>query len=271
MEVRILPPQPGFASFARRTSSPAIGWRRRTVQAKSGEVWSSVSELERLRERLGLADIPLEELERPFRHSSYVNEQPPGLESNERLEFLGDAVIELAVAEYLFQNYPDRTEGELTKIKSVVVSGSVLAEKARELRLDQCLLLGRGEEESGGRSNAKLLGDALEALIGLIFAHYGYERAASVVRELLKPEIERVAAGRHRRDYKTLLQEWAQEQHQKPVYTLIASEGADHCKEFTVRVEVNGFSALGKGRSKKAAEQDAARKLYAQVLGDPCP
>jgi ribonuclease-3 len=146
-----------------------------------------------------------------------------------------------------------------------------LAEKARELRLDQCLLLGRGEEESGGRSNSKLLGDALEALMGLIFAHYGYERAASVVRELLKPEIERVAAGRHRRDYKTLLQEWAQEQHQKPVYTLIASEGADHCKEFTVRVEVNGFSALGKGRSKKAAEQDAARKLYAQVLGEPCP
>jgi ribonuclease-3 len=263
------PPAPARLRELRSTYIFASHW---LAKANSpGEVWSSVSELERLRERLGLADIPLEELERPFRHSSYVNEQPPGLESNERLEFLGDAVIELAVAEYLFQNYPDRTEGELTKIKSVVVSGSVLAEKARELRLDQCLLLGRGEEESGGRSNAKLLGDALEALMGLIFAHYGYERAASVVRELLKPEIERVAAGRHRRDYKTLLQEWAQEQHQKPVYTLIASEGADHCKEFTVRVEVNGFSALGKGRSKKAAEQDAARKLYAQVLGEPCP
>jgi ribonuclease-3 len=182
-----------------------------------------VTEIERLQTRLGLEDISLEELERPFRHSSYVNEQPPGLESNERLEFLGDAVIELAVAEYLFQNYPDRTEGELTKIKSVVVSGSVLAEKARELRLDQCLLLlGHGEEESGGRSNAKLLGDAFEALMGLVFAHYGYERTARLILKLLQPEIERVAAGRHRRDYKTLLQEWAQEQHQKPVYTLVS-------------------------------------------------
>lgn len=230
-----------------------------------------MTELERLRERLRLSELPLEELERPFRHSSYVNEQPAGLESNERLEFLGDAVIELAVAEYLFKNYPDRTEGELTKIKSVVVSGSVLAERARELRLDQCLLLGRGEEESGGRSNSKLLGDAFEALMGLVFAHYGYEHTAQLVLKLLHPEIERVAAGRHRRDYKTLLQEWAQEQHQKPVYTLVASEGEDHCKEFTVQVEVNGLSALGKGRSKKSAEQDAARRLYAQILGEPCP
>lgn len=230
-----------------------------------------MNELERLRERLGLEELTLEELERPFRHSSYVNEQPPGLESNERLEFLGDAVIELAVAEHLFKNYPERTEGELTKIKSVVVSGSVLAEKARELRLDQCLLLGHGEEESGGRSNSKLLGDAFEALMGLIFALYGYERAAQVILKLLHPEIERVAEGRHRRDYKTLLQEWAQEQHQKPVYTLVSSEGEDHCKEFTVRVEVNGLSAVGRGRSKKAAEQDAARRLYAQILGEPCP
>lgn len=212
-----------------------------------------------------MSEIALEELERPFRHSSYVNEHPPGLESNERLEFLGDAVIELAVAEYLFQNYPDRTEGELTKIKSVVVSGSVLAEKARELGLEKCLLLGRGEEESGGRSNAKLLGDAFEALMGLVFAHYGYARASALVRELLRSEIERVAAGRHRQDYKTLLQEWAQEQHQKPIYTLVSSEGEDHCKEFTVVVEVNGFSAVGRGRSKKAAEQDAARRLYCQI------
>lgn len=230
-----------------------------------------MTELERLRERLELSELPLEELERPFRHSSYVNEQRPGLESNERLEFLGDAVIELAVAEYLFTHYPDRTEGELTKIKSVVVSGSVLAEKARELRLDQCLLLGRGEEESGGRSNAKLLGNALEALIGLIFAYYGYQRAATLVVQLLQPEIVRVAQGRHRQDYKTLLQEWAQEQHQKPVYTLVGSEGEEHRKEFTVRVEVNGLWALGRGRSKKAAEQDAARRLYAQITGEPCP
>jgi ribonuclease-3 len=224
-----------------------------------------VNEIERLRERLGLKEIALEELEHPFRHSSYVNERPDALESNERLEFLGDAVIELAVAEYLFNNYPDLTEGELTKIKSVVVSGSVLAEKAHELRFDRCLLLGHGEEESGGRSRSSLLGDAFEALLGLIFARCGYEYTAALVLKLLQPEIERVAVGRHRRDYKTLLQERAQEQRQKPVYILVGSEGEDHCKEFTVRAEVNDLSALGKGRSKKAAEQDAARQLYAQL------
>jgi len=246
-------------------ASPVASYRT------SARLHSNVTEIEQLRERLGVHELPLEELQRPFCHSSYVNEQPPGLESNERLEFLGDAVIELAVAAYLFKSYPHRTEGELTKIKSVVVSGSVLAEKARELGLDRCLLIGRGEEESGGRSNSKLLGDAFEALMGLVFAHYGYERAAQLVVKLLQPEIERVAEGRHRRDYKTLLQEWAQEQHQKPVYTLVSSEGEDHCKEFTVRVEVQGLAALGKGRSKKAAEQDAARRLYAQIVGEPCP
>lgn len=224
-----------------------------------------MNEIERLRERLGLEEIALDEFERPFRHSSYVNEQPPGLESNERLEFLGDAVIELAVAEYLFNHYKDLTEGELTKIKSVVVSGSVLAEKARELGLDKCLLLGRGEEESGGRSRSSLLGDAFEALMGLIFAQCGYKQAAVLVLKLLQLDIERVAAGRHRHDYKTLLQEWAQEHREKPVYVLVGSEGEDHCKEFTVRVEVSGLVALGRGRSKKEAEQTAARQLYAQL------
>ncbi len=234
-----------------------------------------MNEIEHLRERLGLEEIALDEFERPFRHSSYVNEHSPGLESNERLEFLGDAVIELAVAEYLFNRYTDLTEGELTKIKSVVVSGSVLADKARELGLDKCLLLGRGEEESGGRRRPSLLGDAFEALMGLIFAQCGYKQAAVLVLKLLQPDIERVAAGRHRRDYKTLLQEWAQEHRQKPVYLLVSSEGQDHCKEFTVRVEVNGLVALGRGRSKKEAEQTAARQLYAQleasVKREACP
>ncbi|MCS6936993.1 MAG: ribonuclease III [Candidatus Bipolaricaulota bacterium] len=221
--------------------------------------------LERLQEALGLWEIPLEELARPFYHSSYVNESPDPIESNERLEFLGDAVIELAVAEYLFATYPRLSEGQLTRIKSAVVSGKVLAEKARELGLDGCLYLGRGEEPSG-RSNENLLGDAFEALMGLVFERLGYRRASQLVLELLQDEIVRVATGEHRRDYKTLLQEWAQARNQKPVYILVGAEGPDHCKEFTVRVEVNGLSALGRGSSKKAAEQDAARHLYEQLV-----
>lgn len=224
-----------------------------------------MSELERLRADLGLGEIPCEDFSRPFRHSSYVNESPQPIESNERLEFLGDAVVELAVAEYLFANYPGLPEGELTKIKSVVVSGPVLAEQALELGLDHCLLLGHGEEESGGRQRRSLLGDAFEALIGLIFERLGYRRASLLVVELLQDEIVRVAVGEHRRDYKTLLQEWAQARAQKPIYILVGTEGADHCKEFTVRVEVNGLMALGRGRSKKEAEQIAAQQLYGRV------
>lgn len=223
-----------------------------------------MNELERLREALGLWQLSLEDLARPFYHSSYVNESAAPVESNERLEFLGDAVIELAVAEYLFVNYPRLTEGQLTRIKSVVVSGRVLAEKARELHLDRCLLLGRGEE-ANGRTNANLLGDVFEALMGLVFECLGYHRASQVIIERLQDEIVRVATGEHRRDYKTLLQEWAQARNQKPVYILVGTEGPDHCKEFTVRVEVNGLLALGHGSSKKAAEQDAARHLYERL------
>lgn len=221
-----------------------------------------LNELEKLRERLALSEISLDDLERPFRHSSYVNELATDVESNERLEFLGDAVVELAVAEYLFAHYPQLSEGALTKIKSVVVSGPVLAERARELGLERSLLLGHGEEESGGRQRPSLLGDAFEALMGLVFECLGYARAATLVIEVLQEEIVRVAAGEHRRDYKTLLQEWAQARGQKPIYILVSTEGADHCKEFSVKVEVNGLSALGKGWSKKEAEQVAARRLY---------
>ncbi len=226
----------------------------------------NVNKLEQLRAELGLLEIPLADLARPFCHSSYVNESPQPIESNERLEFLGDAVVALAVTEYLFAHYPDLPEGELTKIKSVVVSGPVLAARARALGLDHCLLLGHGEEESGGRQRRSLLGDAFEALIGLVFERLGYRRASLLVIELLRDEIVRVAAGEHRRyDYKTLLQEWAQARGQKPVYILVGTEGADHCKEFTVRVEVNGLMALGRGRSKKEAEQIAAQQLYGRV------
>jgi ribonuclease-3 len=219
-----------------------------------------------LRDRLGL-DLSLEILEQPFRHSSFVNESAQKLESNERLEFLGDAVVELVVGTYLYENYPQLSEGELTKIKSVVVSGPVLAEKAKELNLDRCLLLGRGEEESGGRVRGSILGDAFEALVGIIYSEIGYEKAAQLVLDCLQGEIERVARGQHRRDYKTLLQELAQELGYKPMYTLLEAVGEDHRKEFTVRVVVASQEGMGRGHSKKEAEQAAAKQLYFKLEG----
>lgn len=223
----------------------------------------SEGELEALKRRLKL-ELDTAELRRAFLHSSYVNEQPPELklESNERLEFLGDAVIELAISEYLFKRFPSYTEGELTKIKSVVVSGPVLAEKARELELGRCLFLGVGEEESGGRERSSILADALEALVGLLFLKWGYRRAARFALRILKDEVEKVARHQQTMDYKSLLQEEAQRRGTRPVYSLIKEEGADHQKVFTVKVEVAGLEGIGRGRRVKEAEQAAAKQVY---------
>jgi ribonuclease-3 len=201
-------------------------------------------------------------LRRAFLHSSYVNERPEELESNERLEFLGDAVIELAISEYLFGNFPQYTEGELTKIKSVVVSGPVLAERASGLGLGEALFLGFGEQESGGRSRRSVLADALEALVGLIFLECGYQQAARFAVEQLSAEIEKVEKHQRTMDYKSLLQEEAQRRGVRPVYILVQEEGADHQKVFTVRVKVAGLEGIGRGRRVKEAEQAAAKQAY---------
>lgn len=208
-------------------------------------------------------EVPLREaeLQAAFLHSSYVNESPEaGLTSNERLEFLGDAVVDLAVSEYLFDNVP-HAEGRLTRIKAVVVSGPTLAARARELDLQHYLYLGRGEEASGGRSRESILSDTFEALVGVVFTHCGYDEAARFVLDQLEGDIEKALRGEHRRDYKTLLQERAQRQGLRPIYSLVASEGADHQKHFTVRVELGRESAEGEGRRVKDAEQAAAKRL----------
>lgn len=217
-----------------------------------------------LEEELGIAACRLRQA---FLHSSYVNERSEGLESNERLELLGDAVIELAISEHLFHLFPRHTEGELTKIKSVVVSGPLLAERARALGLGEALFLGVGEEESGGRTRRSILADAFEALVGLIFLESGYERAAQFVVEQLRDEVEKVERHQRSWDYKSLLQEEAQRRGVRPVYTLLQEEGADHQKVFTVRVEVAGLEGLGRGRRVKEAEQAAAKQVYFKLEG----
>jgi len=220
-------------------------------------------DLSELIEQLDL-DISQETLERAFFHSSYVNEIPEELESNERLEFLGDAVIELAVSEYLFLKFTE-SEGELTKIKSVVVSGPVLAEKAERLKLNDYLFLGRGEEDAGGRLRRSILSDLFESFVGILFLECGYDKACRFVLDQLEDEIQKAATGKVTRDYKTLLQEIAQSKGHRPIYTLVESRGADHQKEFTVQVELNGVIAIGTGTRVKDAEQAAAKELFAQI------
>jgi ribonuclease-3 len=218
------------------------------------------TDLAELIQRLNL-DISEPALERAFYHSSFVNEAADPLESNERLEFLGDAVVELAVSEYLYSNFP-YSEGELTKIKSVVVSEPILAARTKVLNLNDYLFLGKGEEEAGGRTRRSILSDLFEAFVGAIFLECGYTTAAQFVLSQLKDEMAIVIEGKNFRDYKTLLQEVAQSQGLRPIYTLLNARGADHQKEFTVQVELNGEVCTGTGHRVKDAEQAAAKGLF---------
>lgn len=209
---------------------------------------------------LGELGLPLGALRVALVHSSRASEE--GLESNERLEFLGDAVLGLTVADILYRSFPDRDEGELSRIRGVAVSRPVLAELAQRLSLGDHLLLGKGEEESGGRNRPSILAAALEAVFGVVFLELGYAEALALTKRLLGPQIQRLAEERSR-DYKTLLQELGQQRFgTPPSYETVKSEGPAHEPVFTVAAELGGVKVLGRGRSKKEAEGAAAKRLY---------
>ena len=219
--------------------------------------------IEELAKKLRLKIAP-EVLEQAFLHSSYSNEKGDPRGSNERLEFLGDAVIGLAVTSYLYKEYPDDDEGQLTKAKSVVVSRPMLAEKAKEIGLPLYLRLGKGEESNHGRERANNMGNAFEALMGVIFLERGFSYAARFVIRYLKDEIERCMSEQSATgDYKSLLQETAQRLFScRPTYKVSDTSGKAHRAQFTVTVAVAGHRGNGRGRSKKEAEQAAAKQLY---------
>ena len=198
-----------------------------------------------------------------FMHRSVSNESSQKL-NNERLEFLGDAVLGAVTADLLYRNLFDRPEGELARIKSVVVSEDVLSAVALELRIDTLLILGRGEELSGGRFKKALLADALEALIGAIYLDSGYKNAADFVSRFISAEIERVLENRHYQDYKSLLQEFCQRAYKSyPEYRLVDRSGPEHSRIFWMEVAVNGqVFGPAEGKSKKSAEREAARFAY---------
>ncbi len=213
-------------------------------------------------------NLPPELLREALTHASYANET--GYPSNERLEFLGDAVLSLAVTDILFRKFPEREEGELTRIRAVVVSQPVLAEVAQRLRLGKHLLLGKGAEEAGARERPSVLASALEALFGAAFLVHGYGKVRDLVEALFSEEIARYA--QETPDYKSLLQELVQERFGSlPEYRVVAEEGPEHKKVFTVEVSAGGHSALGRGRSKKEAEQAAAKRLYLALATPETP
>jgi ribonuclease III len=223
---------------------------------------NELTDLSVLQNKIGIVFNTPAILELALVHSSYINENPTRAhESNERLEFLGDAVLGLVIAESLYQEYPLSPEGELTRLRSALVRRETLAEIARSINLGEFLLLGHGEEAGGGRDKPVNLAGAFEALVAAIYLDMGLAAAADFILTLFGSEMYKQAHHGAVTDYKSKLQEIMQAERQfTPEYLLVSATGPDHDRQFTVEVKI-GDSVLGqgKGKSKKAAEMEAAR------------
>ncbi len=235
---------------------------RRADQAEAEGVSDGAA---RLAERLGHELATPSLLQQALSHRSWCAEQG-GLPSNERLEFLGDAVLGLAVAEHCYRRFPDMPEGKLAKVRAAVVNARVLAQVAVQLGIGSALLLGKGEEASGGRTKPSILADALEAVIGAIYLEAGWTAAEHLVLGFLEPRIDRAAEEPDDFDQKGLLQELTVRQGGGiPRYVVVGS-GPDHDRQFEAQVLVNGVQlGAGTGGTKKDAEQEAARRALEEL------
>ncbi|RMF00801.1 MAG: ribonuclease III [Chloroflexi bacterium] len=217
----------------------------------------------RAQNALGLQFTNKALLQRALTHRSYINENPTHvLEDNERLEFLGDAILDFVTAEYLYHRFPEITEGRLTNLRSALVRTEQLAAFASEAGLGDHLYLGRGEEDSGGRKRPAILCDAFEALIGALYLDQGIECTQTYILKFIEPALQEVLARDTEKDAKSQLQEISQSEYQiTPTYRTVKEEGPDHAKEFTVEALIGQKRyGLGTGLSKQNAAQAAARE-----------
>lgn len=233
------------------------------ISSRPTSARDALSELE---EELGYAFSDKSLLQRALTHRSYLNEHPEFLfDDNERLEFLGDAVLDFVTAEYLYHRFPEMAEGPLTNLRSALVRRETLARFARRYGLGHYLLMGHGEAESGGRERPATLCAAFEALVGATFLDQGMDVVQQLVMPLIEPEVVRILRRRLDKDPKSQLQEFVQGQmHYTPRYKTVAESGPDHAKEFTVQVTIGGVPyGHGTGSSKQQAAQAAARSALA--------
>lgn len=201
-------------------------------------------------------------LEQAFTHSSYVNEhRTKEYDDNERLEFLGDAVLELAISQYLYRKYPNMAEGELTKFRASVVCEASLVRFANDLNFSELIYLGKGEEMTGGRERPALLADVFEAFIGALYLDRDFETVIRFLEEFVYPKIKKGAFS-HAMDYKSQLQEVVQREKNGVIeYEIVEEKGPAHNREFVAHVSIQGDRAgIGIGRTKKEAEQSAAKE-----------
>ncbi|WP_314762579.1 ribonuclease III [uncultured Selenomonas sp.] len=237
---------------------------------KASEVLSKTRReaLRELSDHLGIEFQNIVLLHEALTHTSYANESKnKGVVHNERLEFLGDAVLELATSTYLFERFPKRPEGELTKARASIVREATLSRRAAELKLGEYLLLGHGEASMGGGHRPSMLADAFEAVIGAIYLDCGWQTAYDYVLKQLHGELLTIDSGENMKDYKTTLQEVVQKHvDSKIAYELLAETGPDHDKTFEFAVRINdAVYGTGKGRNKKEAEQGAAREALRKM------
>ena len=226
-------------------------------------------ELETLEQLLNYRFVDKERLQTALRHSSFVNEQSEsGLQDNERYEFLGDAVLNLIISHILMFRYPNLAEGDLSRTRSCLVNEVQLAELARQLRLGDFMELGKGEIHTKGRKKKSILADAFEAVTAAVYLDSGFERAFEIISELYAPFLEQIEMPDQYRDYKSRLQELVQTQlKETPLYSVVDESGPDHDKTFQVELRVGGTRSIGSGKSKKSAEQAAARKALELLEG----
>ena len=208
-------------------------------------------------------DAGIREMALTHRSFAFENELPA---NNERLEFLGDAVLGIVVTDMAYREFPELPEGELAKLRAAIVNMGALADVARDIGVGRYVLLGKGEELSGGRDKSSILADALEALLGAVYLDRGLDVARKLIVRLFRPRMIAYVRGEGERDYKTILQELASaDRHALPEYR-ITERGPDHQKEFTATVHLGGKAwGRGIGRSKKEAEQQAAHEAYVRL------
>ena len=227
--------------------------------------------LRALQQKLGYCFSDLLLLDAALTHTSYVKGDGKAHKHNERLEFLGDAVLELCVSEYLYRNYPELNEGVMTRARAASVCEAALHKAALELGLGECLRLSRGEEHSGGRSKPSILADAVEAVLGAVYLDGGMDEARAFVLRLTEAQIQAAVDNVDAKDYKTMLQEHVQKLHKGNVsYELLASSGPDHQKTFAMQAVVSGKPmGEGSGGSKQEAGQAAARETMRMLCIGP--
>jgi len=228
-----------------------------------------MSDFADLEETLGITFSDKSLLQRALIHRSYLNENPDfPLPDNERLEFLGDAILDFVTAESLYNRFPEMREGDLTNLRAALVREETLADLATALNLGQYLYMGRGEAEGGGQERPAILCAAFEALVGAIFLDQGLTVTKEFLNKLMELKLRRLAQDQMEKDPKSLLQELSQERWRlTPVYRTVAERGPDHAKEFTVEVLIGDeIYGRGVGHSKQAAEQEAARIALARAL-----